>query len=139
MNATSLGDLFQPTRGRQGAGVLGLVDELLAYCRDRQVRITWESGAVTARPLAGGVDERAPVPFRGSVFRAVLARLAALCDGGSPVSPYGGRGEFVDEGPPPTTFRLDFSNTPDDQRLDLTPVVEPAPAHAPADAAAARR
>jgi hypothetical protein len=58
-----------------------------------------------------------------------MARLSALCDpdGTGSVSPYGGRDTFVDERPPRTEFRVEFANTPADQRLDLTPMFPPEP------------
>jgi hypothetical protein len=124
MNATqSLADLFRIDRDSKGAGVLGLVDDLLAYCRDRDVRLTWNAAQVSVQPIGGGAVEQASVEFRSSAFRAVLARLAALCNRHrlDSVSPYGGQGEFIDERAPATAFRVDFRNTPDEQRLELIP------------------
>ena len=128
MNTTqSLADLFRIDRDPPGTGVLGLVDDLLAYCRDRGVRLTWHPAAVTVQPLSGGAVERVSVELRSSAFRAVLARLAALCNRHrrDSVSPYGGQGEFIDERAPATVFRVDFRNTPDEQRLELTPTPAP--------------
>ncbi len=128
MNTTqSLPDLFRIDRDPQGTGILGFVDHLLAYCRDRGVRLTWQSSQVTVQPVSGGAVEQVSVAFRSSAFRAVLARLAALCNRhrGDSVSPYGGQGEFIDERAPATVFRVDFRNTPDEQRLELTPMPAP--------------
>jgi hypothetical protein len=124
MNATQrLSELFRPDRD-PGTGVLGLVEDVLAYCRDHRVHLVWRPGVVTTRPVAGGPEERMSVTLRGSVFRAAIARLAALCNRGreTPVSPYGGSGEFTDDRSSTTIFRVEFANTPDDQRLELTPV-----------------
>jgi hypothetical protein len=38
------------------------------------------------------------------------------------VSPYGGTGELTVPGDPPTTTRVVFVNTPDEQRVELTPM-----------------
>jgi hypothetical protein len=70
--------------------------------------------------LKGGAEEQTAVALRGSV----LARLAALCNQqeANSVSPYGGQGEFIDERPPATTFRIAFCNTPDEQWLEIAPL-----------------
>src|SRR5208282_5382429 len=62
--------------------------------------------------------------LRKSVFRAILARVAVLCNERSPnsVSPYGGQGEVSVGADPAMTFRVEFANTPDEQRLELTRV-----------------
>ena len=84
----------------------------------------WEPTQVTVQPVSGGAIEQTSVEFRSSAFRAVLARIAALCNRHRPdsVTPYGGQGEFIDERSPATMFRVDFRNTPDEQRLELTPM-----------------
>ena len=132
MNATeSLADLFRNDRDLAGTGVVGLVDNLLTYCRVRGVRLIWHPPQVTVQHVSGGNGEQVSVEFRSSVFRAVLARLAALCNRYrcDSVSPYGGQGEFVDERQPTTIFRVDFCNTPDELHLQLTPT--PAPSSSP--------
>src|SRR5262249_56235813 len=57
-----------------------------------------------------------------SVFRAILARVAALCNEHAPnsVSPYGGEGEISVGTNPPTLFRVAFTNTPGEQRLEVS-------------------
>jgi hypothetical protein len=66
----------------------------------------WSGGVVESQPIEGGSDEKALVDLRGSVLRAVIARLAALCNQqqAKAVSPYGGQGEFIDERPPFTKY-----------------------------------
>jgi hypothetical protein len=67
-------------------------------------------------------QESIEVPLPRSVFRAILARIAALCGERmpNPVSPYGGEGELAIGTNPPTVFQVAFSNTPDEQRLEIT-------------------
>jgi hypothetical protein len=110
--------LLQPT-----GGVAGLVDELLAVCREHGLQLEWQANRCRVRPVGGAWQDVTDVPLRKSVFRAVLARMAALCnDGGSgPVSPYGGQGEIKVGANPATVFRVAFINTPGEQRLELAP------------------
>jgi hypothetical protein len=75
-------------------------------------------------PLGGDVAELTEVPLARSVFRAILARVAVLCNERSPnsVSPYGGQGELLAGSNPAKLFRATFVNTADEQRLELMPV-----------------
>jgi hypothetical protein len=55
-------------------------------------------------------------------LRALLARLAALCNEQTPnsVTPYGGQGQFSPGTSPPAVFRVAFINTAAEQKLELT-------------------
>jgi hypothetical protein len=105
-------------------GVVGLVDDLLRLCPEQGLRLAWEGDRCRVNPLAGGSEEVLDRPLRKSVFRAILARVAALCNERSPnsVSPYGGQGELSYGADPPATFRVKFTNTTDEQKLELVPV-----------------
>lgn len=107
-------DLFRPT----ARGVVGLVDDLLAACRGGSLDLRHEDGRCLVR-RAGG--EAVEVPLPRSAFRAVLARVAALCNERLPGSatPYCGEGELADPADPPAVFRAVFVNTPDEQHLQL--------------------
>ena len=124
-------------------GVVGVVDELLLLCRERPLKLAWVDGACHIRQLgtAAGNGDRTFWSFLRryfvkdtsshhegvflrlpkSVFRAILARLAALCNERRPdsVSPYGGGGEVVIEGDTPAVFAVTFTNTPDEQRAEV--------------------
>ncbi len=104
--------------------LVGLVYDLLAACQEHGLRFDWRDGRCRVRSLRGGPDGMIDVPLRKSVFRAILARLAVLCNERRPnsVSPYGGQGEVVVGGYPAKVFRVEFVNTPDEQRLELTHV-----------------
>jgi hypothetical protein len=124
MNTTSQisgairGVFERPTRG-----VVGLVDDLLRLCREQSLRLEWQSDHCHIRSLNGGSDESFDQPLRKSIFRAMLARVAALCNERNPrsVSPYGGKGELSIDADPPTSFRVTFANTSDELWLELVP------------------
>jgi hypothetical protein len=111
--------LVKPTRG-----VVGLVDDLLVVCREHGLQLDWHADRCRARGLGNGAEEWIAVDLRKSVFRAILARVAVLCNERSPnsVSPYGGQAEVSVGSTPTTVFRLTFVNTTAEQRLELMPV-----------------
>jgi hypothetical protein len=130
MNTTSefsgaLRSVFEgPTRG-----VVGLVDDLLRLCQEHGLQLNWQADRCRVRSPAGRWEEVLSAPLRKSVFRAVLARVAALCNERSPnsVSPYGGQGKLVAGADPATVFRVSFANTPDEQWFTLSLLTRPAP------------
>jgi hypothetical protein len=91
--------LLNPT-----GGVAGLVDELLVLCRGHRIELDWQGGRCRVRYWEGDCEELFDVPLRKSVFRAILARLAVLCNERCPnsVTPYGGRGELLVTASPAT-------------------------------------
>jgi hypothetical protein len=111
--------LEHPTRG-----VVGLVDDLLKVCREHGLQLDWQADRCRVRSIGSDSEELVDLPLRKSVFRAILARIAALCNERSPnsVSPYGGQGELSVGADPPAVFRVDFVNTAEEQKLDLNPV-----------------
>lgn len=110
---------FEPT----GRGVVGLVDDLLDLCREQGIQLDWQAGRCRVHPLGAGAQDGIEIPLPKSVFRAILARMAALCNEGSPdpVSPYAGEGEFSVGTDPPMAFHVSFTNTPGEQRLEIRP------------------
>lgn len=127
MNATSLHSqavrdaLRHPTRG-----VVGLVDDLLTVCREQGLQLDWQADRCRVRAEGGEWEEVTDVALRPSVFRAILARVAALCNERTPnsVSPYGGHGELLASAPQPVVFQVSFANTPVEQTLALMPRTE---------------
>jgi hypothetical protein len=109
-------------------GIAGLVDGLLAVCRKHALQLEWQAGRCRFRCAGGAWEELTDVPLRKSVFRAILARLAALCNEQSPnaVSPYGGQCELLPGPGSPVLFRVSFTNTPTEQKLELTTQALPA-------------
>jgi hypothetical protein len=125
MNTTSpLLETLRNAFERPTRGVVGLVDDLLRLCQEHGVQLDWQADCCRVRSLTSGSEEALDRPVRKSVFRAVLARVAALCNERSPnsVSPYGGQGEFFVGAEPPAIVRVTFANTPDEQMLELIPV-----------------
>ena len=108
-------------------GVVGLVDDLLVLCRTHQLRINFQDNHCYIRPLGTDAQDSLDVPLPKSVFRAVLARIAALCNEHHPgsVTPYRGEGEITVPTPksencvPPSTCYVAFTNTPSEQRLEV--------------------
>ena len=108
-------------------GVVGLVDDLLSLCRTHQLRIVFRDGRCEIRRLGAGSKDALDLSVPQSVFRAVLARVAVLCNDHRPHSatPYRGEGEVAvprrpDRGPAAgSTCYAAFTNTPSDQRLEL--------------------
>lgn len=113
---------FRPT----GSGVVGVVEALLELCRDEGLQLDWQAGQCRVRPLGGEPAEATEIPLPKSAFRAILARVAVLCNERTPgsVTPYGGEGELLVENGPPTVFRVAFTNTPDEQRVEVRCVGE---------------
>jgi hypothetical protein len=110
--------VFLPTQ----SGVVGLVDDLLKICQDRGLELDWDAGQCHIRSIGAASEETIAVPLPKSVFRAVLARLAALCNERIPgsVSPYGGEGELAIGVAPTVICAVAFTNTPGEQRVQLT-------------------
>jgi hypothetical protein len=135
MNTTQLpgtirGILTQPT-----GGVAGLVDNLLAVCLEHGLQLERDAGRCHFRSFGGCWEELTDVRLRKSAFRAVLARLAALCNERTPnsVSPHGRQGELSAGANPLALFRVSFTNTPAEQKLELTTLIVQAAEASPPD------
>ncbi len=129
MNTTA-----QLTEGLRGPfehpirGIVSLVDDLLRLCPEQGLRLDWQADRCRISYVTGNSEEATDVPLRKSVFRAILARIAVLCNERIPnsVSPYGGQGELSVGTNPPAKFRVAFTNTPSEQKLELRTETEPA-------------
>ena len=116
-------EAFRPTP----RGVVGLVDDLLSLCRVHQLRLRFADGHCSVQRLGADDADSLNVPLPKSVFRAALARVAALCNEQHPgsVTPYRGEGEVVVPAPsssnstPPSTCYVSFTNTPSEQQLEM--------------------
>lgn len=117
---------FQPTP----RGVVGLVDDLLSLCRLYQLRIYFRDGHCSVRRLGADAQESLDILVPKSVFRAALARIAAICNEQRPesVTPYRGETSIAVLPPvtpssekvvPPSTCFVSFTNTPSDQHLEM--------------------
>jgi hypothetical protein len=106
-------------------GVVGVVDDLLRLCPAPGLRLEWDSGQARVQPTGSKPGAAIVVPLRESVFRAVLARLAALCieRGSTEMSPYGGKGNLRTVAQPIREFQIEFVNTRAACNCELTPVI----------------
>ena len=109
--------VFEPN----GRGVVALVDELLTLSGERALRLDCHDEECRIRTLDVQPEESIELPLQNSVFRALLARVAALCNErmADSVSPYGGEGEIALGSNPPTILRVAFVNRPGEQRLEV--------------------
>lgn len=108
--------LTQPT-----AGIVGLVDDLLAACQKHGLQLEWQPGRCRFRSAKGEWEELTDVPIRKSAFRAILARLVVLCNERIPnaLSPYGGQCECPIGETSAGLLRISITNTPAEQKLEL--------------------
>ncbi|HUY88826.1 MAG TPA: hypothetical protein VMV10_08845 [Pirellulales bacterium] len=118
--------VFRPTE----RGVVGLVDDLLGLCRLYQLRINFRDDRCCVRHLGADAQESFEIPVPKSVFRAALARTAAICNEQHPesVTPYRGEGTIAvlppvsscsEKGVAPSTCYVSFINTPRDQHFEM--------------------
>lgn len=100
-------------------GVLSLVNEVLALASEHDLSFEWQDDRCHVRMLDGGECEEFDVALPQSAFRALLARIAALCNEYAPgsVSPYGGNGRLAVGASSP---RVAFVNRPGEQRLSVS-------------------
>lgn len=110
------GVLTQPT-----GGIVGLVDELLLTCLENRLQFAWNTSSCRFRTSWGDWEILTDLSLPRSVFRAILARLAVLCNERNPnsVSPYGGIGVLTVGEKPAASLRVSFTNTLASQNLEL--------------------
>jgi len=120
--ATALADALAKAFDPPASGFVGVVDNLLQLCRGGDLVLAWRSNACHVRIRQGTVEETLDLPLRKAVLRAMLARIAALCNQRQPgsVSPYGGRGEIhLGTDPQQAVIAAHFVNTAAQQSLRL--------------------
>jgi hypothetical protein len=120
--ATALADALAKAFEPPASGVVGIVDNLLQLCLGGDLELAWRSNACHVRIRQGTAEETLDLPLRKAVLRAMLARIAALCNQRQPgsVSPYGGRGEIHLGPDPQAVFSAHFVNTAAQQSLRLS-------------------
>jgi hypothetical protein len=110
--------LEHPTRG-----VVGIVDDLFSLCPGHGLKLDWRAGHCRIFSVENGCDNVVDMPLRKSVFRAILTRIAALCNeqGHESVAPYGGQAQLRLGEDRPANFQVEFVNTSDEQKLAIMP------------------
>jgi hypothetical protein len=105
---------------RSPRGVVGLADDLLRLCADQRLELDWRGDRLRVWS-ADGWEEVVADPLPGPIFRALLARLAAVGNEQAPgsASPYEGQFEWSGGNEP---LRVTFVNRPGEHRLNLTPL-----------------
>ncbi len=123
IGADRLSETLAALFSRANGGVVSIVDELLPMCLEHNVELELEANHSRVRFAGGGWNDLKGATLPRAVFRAILARIAAICsDQGHAVSPYGGESELSIGDNHKPTLRIAFCNTPDLQKLTLTPL-----------------
>ncbi len=123
ISATDIEDLrnaiMQPTDG-----VVGIVDEVIARCQRNEICVVWSDDKCRVRYKGSNEEKVIDVPLRKSIFRLILARVAAVCSEKDcdSFSPYGGHGELPAGANSECSMKAVWVNTLQEQRLELTPV-----------------
>jgi hypothetical protein len=119
--ATALAGALAKAFDPPPSGFVGIVDNLLQLCRGGELELAWQSNACHVQIRQGSVEEILDLPLRKAVLRAMLARIAGLCNERQPgsVSPYGGRGEISLGPEAQAVFSVHFVNTAAQQSLKL--------------------
>ena len=112
-----LRDILAHPRG----GIVGLVDQLLAFCVEHGLQLDCQADCWRFRSQDSDWEEMGDFKIGKSVFRAMLARLSALCNERAPnsVSPYGGKCD-LSLGNRASTIGVTFVNMPEIQQFELT-------------------
>ncbi len=119
--ATALANALAKAFDPPASGFVGIVDNLLELCRGGELEFALRSDVCHIRIRQGTLEETLNLPLREGIFRAMLARIAALCNQRQPgsVSPYGGQGEIHLGRHPHAVFAAHFVNTTAEQSLRL--------------------
>ena len=95
-------DLLREVLAHPARGIAGLVEELLLVCARHDLELDWRPECLRVRSRGGDWEELSGTSVRPSVFRAILARVAVLCNEfkhsdfePEPVSPYGVDGDCL--------------------------------------------
>jgi anti-anti-sigma factor len=126
--ATPLSELLRRILLHPTGDVAGLVDDLLAACLKLELQLDCRPDRWRVRAFGGDWEELNDLSLPKSVFRAILARLAALCNERTPdsVSPDGGQGELSVGVDPAAVFRVVVVNTPAGEQFHLAAATPPA-------------
>lgn len=122
MNTTSAtAGLLQNIIEHPTRGVVGIVDDMLRLCHEHGLDLHWQLDRCRIRSAGNGAEEVVEKPLGKSAFRALLARVAALCNerGVKPFSPYGGQCDLLLGEDAGAALHISFANTPEQQWLKV--------------------
>ncbi len=124
MDSTAIDQLRTAITTPPVNGSVGLADTILTICQEHNLSLDWEQGKCRVRRSGATEETVIETPMETSHFRAILARLAALCNETAPgsVTPYGGTTQFITSGESMGNFLIAFTNTPDEQKLTLAAI-----------------
>lgn len=124
--ASPIAEMLRGALMRPRNGIVGIVEDLLAMCQKHNLQIDWQNDRCRVRSSGGAWEELMDLPIRKSIFRAILARIAVLCNEKNPnaISPYGGQCDWRTGDNPPAVFRVLLTNTTAEQRLELAVAAE---------------
>lgn len=109
----------------QEFGIVTLVDELIELSLDHGLRIRLLNGHCLAEQLMTTDKDLVEIPLPKSAFRAVLARIATICNDQHPqsVTPYRGQVkiDWRSQSGSTTVCQLEFVNTATEQQLEIRP------------------
>jgi hypothetical protein len=116
--------ILNPSRG-----VVGLVDDLLGACCGHNIQLAWQDGQCRLSSSDGEWEDTIDLPIRRSVFRAILARVATLCNIqlADSVSPYGGTADLTVGYTPTGMLTVTIVNTPAEHGMRIAPRVADLP------------
>ncbi|MBI1832945.1 MAG: DUF2934 domain-containing protein [Planctomycetes bacterium] len=102
-------------------GFVSIVDDVLALCRQHALQLEWRDNKCRVRSHER--DDVIEFSLRKSGFRAMLARIASLCDEQAPgtFEPYGGSGALSSASDSNGMLGVAWMNTPDHQWLVIVP------------------
>jgi hypothetical protein len=104
-------------------GLPGLTDQILEACVGASVSFFSQGKQIRYCCRADGETSDGIAPLSGSIFRAILARVAVRCNEHVPdsVTPHGGKGVVAVGDDLVTLLAVQFVNTPEKQELNVQP------------------
>ena len=101
-------------------GIVGVVDRLLIVSSECKLTFDWDNGDCRIR--SANMDE-VNIPMRVSLFRAMIARVAAIVSEQTTdsISPYQGDGTITLDDPPEAAITVTYRNNPGDLLLMIAP------------------
>lgn len=103
-------------------GLAGILSAVLTVCAEENLHLSWHAHELHVKDASGN-ESVIKTEMRVSLFRAILARVASIHepDTADVINPYLGTGFLRVGGVAPALLKIRFTNTPQLQRLDISP------------------